>query len=65
MGERIEGDDDEAGEGEAEGVDEEVEEEAEEGNSEMRLWVIGCGLDASCMCIGISRHASGGPPKQF
>ena len=35
--------------------------EEEEGDTETRFWVMGYGLEASSMCIGISRHASRGP----
>ena len=37
------------------------EEEEEEGGAERRLWVMGYGLEAACMCIGISRRVSRGP----
>ena len=41
--------------------EEEEEGEEEEEDTKERLWVMGYGLEASCMCIGISRHASRGP----
>ena len=41
------------------GMEEAGEEEV--GDTETRFWVMGYGLEASSMCIGISRHASRGP----
>ena len=42
-------------------MEEEGEGEEEEGDTERRLWVMGYGLEAACLCIGISRHASRRP----